>query len=76
MSLREALAALTTDERNRCRVGNIRTTLDEDDLAALDAALTADIPAKSLAAALTAEGHQVGATTVNSHRRGECRCAQ
>ena len=44
---------------------------DRDDLLA---ALASDTPSTAIARALRGRGHYIGSTTLNRHRRGDCRC--
>lgn len=65
----------------RCKVGRLHPTLSTPDQALLSGWLTDGrdarerrVPAETLSAALRADGHDVGPTTLKDHRAGRCAC--
>ena len=77
MKLADALAALPPRLPNgpRCTVGAILDKLDDDDRAALTAALDDDeVQGSGLARLLSSRGHKVNGNTIQRHRRGDCSC--
>lgn len=78
MSLADTLTltAGATTPGPTCAVGRLLRTLDDDDAAALTAALddTVGYRTADIWRALDLEGHRVGRQSVSRHRRHECRC--
>ena len=82
MSLAERLSAAPPTSKGvpGCRVGWIVQQLDDDDAAALNAALVVPmgdperLSSASIAKALADEGFEVHNKTVQNHRKGLCRC--
>lgn len=75
MSLAEAIAAQRVVKGPSCSISVIRAQLDDEDRAALDAAMArTGTPSSVIARALRANGHDVQHQTVQRHRRGECKC--
>lgn len=59
-----------------CSVAVLLRNLNNEDRAALYAALDGNQSSSDIYWALRDEGHKVGKQTIGRHRRGECRCAQ
>lgn len=59
-----------------CSVAELLAKLNNDDRAALHAALDSRQSSSEIYWALRDEGHTVGKQTIGRHRRGDCRCAQ
>ena len=82
MTLAERLSAAPPTSKGvpGCRVGWIVQQLDDDDAAALNAALVVPmgdptrLSSAVIAQALADEGFQVHGKTVENHRKGACRC--
>lgn len=72
--LDEVLAAQTAPPK-RCKTGKLLDKLAKDDAADLQTALAnPNIQTEVLVRVLTQRGHQVSASQLGSHRRGECCC--
>lgn len=71
----EAMRQKSKPARPRCTFGIVAEQLDADDLAVVDAAMSdPGITGTAIAEVLRGEGHDITATTVQRHRRGECSC--
>lgn len=57
-----------------CGVARALQALTTEDQADLQTALTRHYTAKQIAAELVSRGHEIGAFTVERHRRHDCRC--
>jgi hypothetical protein len=67
---------LPTPEVKGCKVSAVMARLDEDDRATLTRILANDsgYSNRTILAALRAEGHAIGRTTIQEHRAGACNC--
>jgi hypothetical protein len=77
MKLKEALEAeaiRAVVKGPRCTVGQLLKKLDDEDAAALRAAIDSDMLLEHIAAAIRLTGVQMSAMTVSRHRRGLCLC--
>lgn len=59
-----------------CRVAEVRQALVKDEQLELDAAIAGNFAATAICRALNKIGHEIGATSINRHRRGECACSK
>lgn len=72
--LDEVLAAQAAPPK-RCKTGKLVDKLPKDDAADLQTALAnPNVQTEVLVRVLTQRGHQVSASQLGSHRRGECCC--
>lgn len=81
MALADRLANVNPPQAGTpCSVCAVLDTLDDNDRAALLAALGTPerrgLPAGAIFDALKADGHKVGFQTINRHRAGKCRGAR
>jgi hypothetical protein len=74
MSLLAEATALTTRKGGVCSVSLLEQTLDPATLAELREAMGSPVETSALARALTARGHDIKATALQRHRRGDCAC--
>lgn len=74
MSLLAEATALTTRKGGVCSVNLLEQTLEPALLAELREALDSQVETSALARALTARGHDIKATALQRHRRGDCAC--
>ena len=75
MGLAELIDATKDGPGNRCRISILRLTLSPEDLDTLDAALAdPSIQTTRIHAALRAMGYDIGAHSLQRHRRGACKC--
>lgn len=75
MDLAAALDRTIDGPGNICHVSLLRNRLSAEDLATLDAALADPMMQTSrIHTALLALGHDVGAHSLQRHRRGGCKC--
>ena len=69
------LLATPKQARTGCKVSIVLAELGNEDAAVLRRALENPLfTAREIVAALRAEGHPVGRTTVQEHRSGSCTC--
>ena len=67
--------AASTRGGSICRIETVRTSLEPDKLASLDAALAKpEITGAAIRRVLGRWGYEVAASTVTRHRRGDCAC--
>lgn len=57
-----------------CSIGQALERLSKDDAADLTEALNSDMYATVISRALKSEGHDVGPSAVQRHRKGDCHC--
>jgi hypothetical protein len=75
VSLAQSLQTAAAAERPRCPLGRLLVNLNDDDAATLRDALNGtSYQHVQIAAALKAEGHNVGEKAVGRHRAGTCSC--
>lgn len=76
MSLTERLAGGPQPSMHGapCSVGELLDTLPSEEAEALQQMLDDGWPAPHIHDAVSAEGHYIGRQTINTHRRGQCRC--
>lgn len=73
-SLADHLAAAHTNRGSRCTMAKLLESLTDPDRDALVKAMGSEMPGQAIARALRAAGHEISGTTVQRHRRGDCRC--
>jgi 3-methyladenine DNA glycosylase Tag len=57
-----------------CKMGSVMQQLDEEDLAALQAAFAAKVPSERISEALRRYGYTVSGPTIRRHVREGCGC--
>jgi len=70
--LAEEVAATTPG--GRCAVGKLLRTMEPDHAAWFQAKLRSELPASVIARTLARAGYDLGRTSIERHRRTECKC--